>query len=330
MLARTQPAHGSPGSLAVTTSPEWWLESTSITCIARARVHEDVRIDNADGIVHSQKRCGRGTRPTSPPMSWLASCVAPRAQDAAQCLPARQQPGGLTPRILASYSRPYMFTYNTATLPVRSAPCASRSWRNTKQASCHHHAAVQQHIASHAAVQQHIASVGANFLIRLIKIRQPPRCIKFGGAACISLAVHIMTTHTNAFIRGFYRPCEPHPLVHSGILTCKAHFRPSQVEWKLTRGKWRPRLLDFAREHSEATVKDASTVAFQRAVAGDTAAGFAALTKLKVHTHTPCRPQSGCLSPIRSNMFGSGGEQSSRCDCATCRPHARCVQSSST
>lgn len=92
--------------------------------------------------------------------------------------------------------------------------------------------------------------------------------------------------------------------MHSGILTCKAHVRPSQVEWKLTRGKWRPRLLDFAREHSEATVKDASTVAFQRAVAGDTAAGFAALTKLKVHPHTPCRPQSGCLSPtLRRDMF---------------------------
>lgn len=55
-----------------------------------------------------------------------------------------------------------------------------------------------------------------------------------------------------------------------------------QVEWKLTRGKWRPRLLDFAKELSDDAVKDASTDAFKSAAAGNSTAAFAALTKLKV------------------------------------------------
>jgi len=53
------------------------------------------------------------------------------------------------------------------------------------------------------------------------------------------------------------------------------------VEWKLTRGKWRPRLLDFAKELSDDAVKDASTDAFKSAAAGNSTAAFAALTKLK-------------------------------------------------
>lgn len=35
-----------------------------------------------------------------------------------------------------------------------------------------------------------------------------------------------------------------------------------QVDWKLTRGKWRPRLLDFAKSHSDSTVKDVTLRAF--------------------------------------------------------------------
>ena len=35
----------------------------------------------------------------------------------------------------------------------------------------------------------------------------------------------------------------------------------AQVDWKLTRGKWRPKLLDYAKAHSEATVKAATSAA---------------------------------------------------------------------
>lgn len=35
------------------------------------------------------------------------------------------------------------------------------------------------------------------------------------------------------------------------------------VQWKLTRGTWRPRLLDFAKAHSDETVLSTSGRAFQ-------------------------------------------------------------------
>lgn len=55
------------------------------------------------------------------------------------------------------------------------------------------------------------------------------------------------------------------------------------VEWKLRRGKWRPRLLDFAKAHTDEDVQAASTAAFSQALKPepDTSAALAALTKLK-------------------------------------------------
>jgi hypothetical protein len=44
-------------------------------------------------------------------------------------------------------------------------------------------------------------------------------------------------------------------------------FSALQVKWKLTRGSWRPKLLAYAQEHSEAAVKEATTRAFQKASA---------------------------------------------------------------
>lgn len=38
-----------------------------------------------------------------------------------------------------------------------------------------------------------------------------------------------------------------------------------QVDWKLTRGKWRPKLLDYAKQHTERVVKDTSGAAFKLA-----------------------------------------------------------------
>ena len=35
-----------------------------------------------------------------------------------------------------------------------------------------------------------------------------------------------------------------------------------QVDWKLTRGKWRPRLLDYAEQQAEGVVETASKLAF--------------------------------------------------------------------
>lgn len=57
-----------------------------------------------------------------------------------------------------------------------------------------------------------------------------------------------------------------------------------QVEWKLKRGKWRPRLLEYAKAHSDEIVRSASSEAFQAAAAGDAQhvlAALAPLTKLK-------------------------------------------------
>ena len=35
-----------------------------------------------------------------------------------------------------------------------------------------------------------------------------------------------------------------------------------QVDWKLSRGKWRPKLLDYAKDASEQSVVDATKSAF--------------------------------------------------------------------
>ena len=62
-----------------------------------------------------------------------------------------------------------------------------------------------------------------------------------------------------------------------------------QVEWKLTRGKWRPKLLDYAKAHSEDSVRGASSLAFKSMEEEDAAEGtkglkeaISALTELKV------------------------------------------------
>ena len=60
-----------------------------------------------------------------------------------------------------------------------------------------------------------------------------------------------------------------------------------QVDWKLTRGKWRPKLLDYAKAHSEATVKAATSAAFDiisstQSAQGNLKAAMASLTELKV------------------------------------------------
>ena len=61
----------------------------------------------------------------------------------------------------------------------------------------------------------------------------------------------------------------------------------AQVDWKLTRGKWRPKLLDYAKAHSEATVKAATTAAFEtmsstQSAQADLKAAMGSLTELKV------------------------------------------------
>ena len=86
-----------------------------------------------------------------------------------------------------------------------------------------------------------------------------------------------------------------------------------QVDWKLTRGKWRPKLLDYAKAHSEATVKAATSAAFDiisstQSAQGDLKAAMASLTELKVglpllgvccfHLHSlkesaNCKPREG-------------------------------------
>ncbi len=35
------------------------------------------------------------------------------------------------------------------------------------------------------------------------------------------------------------------------------------VDWKLTRGKWRPKLLDYAKQQEDGVVKEASMAAFE-------------------------------------------------------------------
>ena len=53
-----------------------------------------------------------------------------------------------------------------------------------------------------------------------------------------------------------------------------------QVDWKLTRGKFRPRLLDYAKEHSDAVVQAASTEAFRLAHSSDADDGKSAIAEL--------------------------------------------------
>ncbi len=73
-----------------------------------------------------------------------------------------------------------------------------------------------------------------------------------------------------------------------------------QVDWKLTRGKWRPKLLDYAKAHSEDAVRDATSTAFEsmREAEGSELGlkeGMSALTELKVYLrhHVCCQ---GCCT----------------------------------
>ena len=59
------------------------------------------------------------------------------------------------------------------------------------------------------------------------------------------------------------------------------------MEWKLTRGKWRPKLLDYAKAHSEEAVREATCLAFESMdEAAESTKGLkeamSALTELKV------------------------------------------------
>ena len=68
-------------------------------------------------------------------------------------------------------------------------------------------------------------------------------------------------------------------------MQCVLH--PLQVDWKLTRGKWRPKLLDYAKAHYEEAVKSATGAAFKSIRdAGSSEEGLkaamSALTALKV------------------------------------------------
>ncbi|CAK0784462.1 hypothetical protein CVIRNUC_007666 [Coccomyxa viridis] len=58
------------------------------------------------------------------------------------------------------------------------------------------------------------------------------------------------------------------------------------VDWKLTRGKWRPKLLDYAKSHSETTVRAATSAAFDiisstQSAQADLKAAMGSLTELK-------------------------------------------------
>eukprot|EP00232_Nephroselmis_pyriformis_P012412 CAMPEP_0182887340 /NCGR_PEP_ID=MMETSP0034_2-20130328/20770_1 /TAXON_ID=156128 /ORGANISM="Nephroselmis pyriformis, Strain CCMP717" /LENGTH=231 /DNA_ID=CAMNT_0025020705 /DNA_START=57 /DNA_END=749 /DNA_ORIENTATION=- len=53
------------------------------------------------------------------------------------------------------------------------------------------------------------------------------------------------------------------------------------VDWKLKRGKFRPRLLDFVKAHSESLVVGVSTKAFQLAAGGDVQGAIEELATLK-------------------------------------------------
>ena len=52
------------------------------------------------------------------------------------------------------------------------------------------------------------------------------------------------------------------------------------MDWKLTRGKFRPRLLDYAKQHSEDVVQATSTEAFRLAESSDGDDGKSAIAEL--------------------------------------------------
>ena len=75
-----------------------------------------------------------------------------------------------------------------------------------------------------------------------------------------------------------------------------------QVDWKLTRGKFRPRLLDYAKEHSDAVVQSASTEAFRLAKSSngdDGKSAIAELAKLKARSIPGSRLKHGLACHAR-------------------------------
>ena len=67
------------------------------------------------------------------------------------------------------------------------------------------------------------------------------------------------------------------------------------MDWKLTRGKFRPRLLDYAKEHSEEVVQAASTKAFQLALSSDGDDGKAAIAELAKLKASGAEPSGSCI-----------------------------------
>ena len=77
----------------------------------------------------------------------------------------------------------------------------------------------------------------------------------------------------------------------------------AQVDWKLTRGKWRPKLLDYAKSHSETTVRAATSAAFDiisstQSAQADLKAAMGSLTELKVGL--PVLSSASTFSPQKS------------------------------
>ena len=79
----------------------------------------------------------------------------------------------------------------------------------------------------------------------------------------------------------------PRGFFAAAVLAGSVGQRCVQVEWKLTRGKWRPKLLDYAKAHSKATVEAATSAAFEitsstQSDQADLKEAMAPLTELKV------------------------------------------------
>lgn len=97
-----------------------------------------------------------------------------------------------------------------------------------------------------------------------------------------------------------------HPEFLHGMCKCSVLAR-MQVEWKLKRGSWRPKLLDYAKSISPKEIKEASKQAFlkaSKASQGDDTAYREAvkealniLTKLKV-----CSPHLVSSATARSQF----------------------------
>lgn len=64
-------------------------------------------------------------------------------------------------------------------------------------------------------------------------------------------------------------------LLTDNIASAWAQTMLPQVDWKLLRGKWRPRLLDFAKQADPAAVEAASRAAFQALGSGGGGSGSA-------------------------------------------------------